>query len=68
MFAYQVRVFLWVYDRQVDQFDIEILVHTVQLPTQAQIILELHNDLLANQRLEEGEEMLVEKKSTQQRQ
>jgi hypothetical protein len=40
------------------ELDIEVLVHAVESATHGEAILQLHHDLLANQRLEEGKEVL----------
>jgi len=58
-----VGILLLVNDGDIVELDVEELVHRVQLATDAQVVLQLHNHLLVNQRLEKRVEQLVRSQS-----
>ena len=56
--AHHVRVILDVVHAHVEQLDVQVLVHRVQRAAHRQVVLQLDDDLLADERLEEGVEEL----------
>jgi hypothetical protein len=46
-------ILFWVDDLDIQQFDVEILIYTVQRPCQDNIILEFNGDFFSNQGFEE---------------
>ena len=48
--------YLCIQDSNVRQFKIEILIHTMECSSDAEIILEFDNDVLTDQTFEKGEE------------
>lgn len=57
----QLWVFLWIYNLNIQEFNIQVLIYTVQCPRHYDIILQLDGNLLSNERLEEGIENLERK-------
>ena len=56
--AHHVRIILDVVHAHVEQLDVQVLVHRVQRAAHRQVVLQLDDDLLADERLEEGVEEL----------
>ena len=56
--AHHVRIILDVVHAHVEELDVQVLVHRVQRAAHRQVVLQLDDDLLADERLEEGVEEL----------
>jgi hypothetical protein len=56
--TYEVRVFLCIFDGEVCEFDVEVLIDRMEYAAQLQFVLQFDDDFLPHQRLEKLKEML----------